>query len=47
MEPVTIACMQVVSQVNTEQTASWRWIYTHIVSSIVQELGSRIPLNIM
>lgn len=47
IQHVQISPVQVIGQINGNEHTSGRWIDTHVVCSVVQELGSCIALDIM
>mmetsp|Transcript_9904 Transcript_9904/g.16651 ORF Transcript_9904/g.16651 Transcript_9904/m.16651 type:complete len:467 (+) Transcript_9904:1679-3079(+) len=47
VEPVSVAGVQVVGQVDGQQAARGRWVDRHVVGRVVQELGPRIPLDVV
>mmetsp|Transcript_39638 Transcript_39638/g.86525 ORF Transcript_39638/g.86525 Transcript_39638/m.86525 type:complete len:232 (+) Transcript_39638:1500-2195(+) len=46
-EPISKATVQVVGEINSKKNSSRRRIDRHVVSRVVQELGTTIPLDIV
>ena len=39
--------MQIISQIDSDEQTSRRGVDGHVISGVVQELGSRVPLHIV